>query len=167
MSAPIPSHYNITKLTPEYLFLSSHWTPTCGPYTATTFNIPPLSFRFGLMILSEPPSTSTTLFTCYYFNVTPTPFPFLCTPWCSLNPPPMILALPPFHLLSCTHTIIYVSSLHHKSSSFFTITVCTLTFPFLLSHCFLSYLPLLLKSSKGNIWQPGPQTIWYVNLILD
>lgn len=107
-------------------------------------NIPPLSFTFRLMILSEPRSTSTTLLTCYYFNITPTPF--LSTPWYSLIPHPMTPAFRLFHLLSCTHIIIYVPSLHHNSSFH------SLPSQSLVSH-FLPFLSLLPKipSARGSL----------------
>ena len=75
---------------------SSRIHPTCGAYALMTFNITPSSSIFKHIILSVTLHNSTTLFTCSFFNMIPTPFFLFPLPqYHILYPPPMHLALSP------------------------------------------------------------------------
>ena len=83
---------------------SSRMHPTGGAYALITFNITALSSIFKHIILSVTLHNSTTLSTCFFFNIIPTPFFLLPLPQHHiLYPPPMHLAFSPFQRVSCTH----------------------------------------------------------------
>lgn len=61
--------------------LYSNWHLTCREYALTTLNITLSVSSFKLMILSETLLTSTILLIYSSFNISPTLFYFLSTPW--------------------------------------------------------------------------------------
>ena len=79
---------------------------TCGAYALITFNITPSSSIFRHIILSVTLHNSTTLSTCSFFNMIPTPFYLLpLSQYHILYHPPMHFALSPFQQVSCTHSM--------------------------------------------------------------
>ena len=76
-----------------------------------TFNITPSSSIFKHIILSDTLHNSTTLSTCSFFNMIPTPFFLFPLPqYHILYPPSMHLALSPFQRVSCTHRLVKTSN---------------------------------------------------------
>ena len=121
--------------------------PTCGAYALMAFNIAPSSSIFKHIILSVTLRNSTTLSTCSFFNMIPTPFFLFPLPqYHILYPPPMHLALSPFQRVSCTHCMSTpLSLLLPVMVPKFNVTTLSLIFlafflcsflSFLLLHCF-------------------------------
>ena len=96
----------VSSRSSQNVSFSSRMHPTCGAYALMTFNIIPSISIFKHIILSDTLHNSTTLSTCSFFNMIPTPFfLFPLLQYHILYPPPMHLALSPFQRVSCTHSM--------------------------------------------------------------
>ena len=107
----------VSSMSSQNVSFSSRMHPTCGAYALITFNITPSSFIFKHIILSVTLHNFTTLSTCSFFSMIPTPFFLFPLPqYHILYPPPMHLALSPFQRVSCSYSSSY--SYSSLSSSF-------------------------------------------------